>query len=130
MTCRRLLRSHAGHHADLIERVADTTVWLPDFSLLTSFLVNLLILNPTRLSLKFNKEAGEGEGRVLSIGGCGREEQTQAALAAFNVKILDSAKTIGCRLMKDVEIQESDYSNNGRKRTDPLLPCRQIEKPC
>jgi len=31
--------------------------------------------------------------------------QTQAALAAFDVRSLDSAKSIGCRLMKDDDIQ-------------------------
>ncbi len=33
--------------------------------------------------------------------------QTQAAITAFDVGSLDSAKTIGCRLMKDADIQEA-----------------------
>ena len=33
--------------------------------------------------------------------------QTQAAIAAFDVGSLDSAKSIGCRLMKDDDIQEA-----------------------
>jgi len=33
------------------------------------------------------------------------KNQTQAALSAFNVGSMDSAKTIGCRLAKDPEIQ-------------------------
>jgi len=35
------------------------------------------------------------------------KNQTQAAVAAFNVSSLDSAKTIGCRLAKDADIQEA-----------------------
>lgn len=35
------------------------------------------------------------------------ENQTQAAMKAFDVGSLDSAKTIGCRLMKDPDIQEA-----------------------
>ena len=35
------------------------------------------------------------------------KNQTQAALSAFNVGGMDSAKTIGCRLAKDPEIQEA-----------------------
>lgn len=35
------------------------------------------------------------------------QNQTQAALQAFDVGSLDSAKTIGCRLMKDTDIQEA-----------------------
>ena len=35
------------------------------------------------------------------------KSQTQAAVTAFDVGSLDSAKTIGCRLMKDADIQEA-----------------------
>ncbi len=35
------------------------------------------------------------------------KSQTQAAIVAFDVSSLDSAKSIGCRLMKDGDIQEA-----------------------
>lgn len=53
----------------------------------------------------FDTLTGKEERFVMEI--AAGKNQTQAAMSAFNVGSLDSAKTIGSRLMKDADIQEA-----------------------
>lgn len=53
----------------------------------------------------FDNLTGKEERFVMEI--AAGKNQTQAAMSAFNVGSLDSAKTIGSRLMKDADIQEA-----------------------
>ncbi|RII26686.1 MAG: hypothetical protein CXR31_09755 [Geobacter sp.] len=53
----------------------------------------------------FDALTAKEERFVMEI--AGGKNQTQAAMSAFDVGSLDSAKTIGSRLMKDTDIQEA-----------------------